>query len=101
MIALTRNIKKPRHHIKLNFGFFQDLEMWKKFISDWNGANFFLSPEWHDSDTLVLHTDASGTLGFGGIFEKKLFQGASKPHQKLGQPDISISWQEFFATVVA
>jgi hypothetical protein len=68
--------------------------MWKKFISDWNGANFFLSSEWHDSDTLVLHTDASGTLGFGGIFEKKWFQGASKPHQKLDQPDISISWQQ-------
>ena len=99
MIALTRNIKKPHHHIKLNFGFFQDLEMWKKFISDWNGANFFLSSEWHDSDTLVLHILMP--LVHWGIFEKKLFQGASKPHQKHGQPDISISWQEFFATVVA
>ena len=100
IIALTRNIKKPHHHIKLNSGFFQDLEMWKKFISNWNGANFFLSSEWHDSDTLVLHTDASGTLGIGGIFGKKWFQGAWKPHQKLGQPGISISWQEFFAIVV-
>ncbi len=45
MIALTRNIKKPHHHIKLNSGFLQDLEMWKKFISNWNGANFSLSSE--------------------------------------------------------
>ncbi len=92
----------PGFGFLLNSGFFQDLEMWKKFISNWNGANFILSSEWHDSDTLVIHTaDASGTLGFGGIFEKKLFQGACKPHQKLGQPGISISWQEFFAIVVA
>ena len=29
MIELTRNISKPHHHIKLNAGFFKDLEMWK------------------------------------------------------------------------
>jgi hypothetical protein len=63
-----------------------------------NGA---MSSEWHDSDILVLHMDASGTLGCGGIFGKKWFQGAWKPHQKLGKPGISIFWQEFFATVVA
>ena len=40
MIALTRNVLKTYHHIRLNAGFFQDLQMWKKFISHWNG--FFL-----------------------------------------------------------
>ena len=101
MIALTRNVKKQHHHIKLNSGFFQDLQMWKEFILNWNGANFFLSSEWHDSSTLDMHTDASGTLGFGGIFGTKWFQGKWRPHQKLGQPGISISWQELFAIVVA
>ena len=52
IIALTRNVKKQHHHIKLNKGFFQDLEMWKKFIFNWNGANFFLSSEWQDSNRL-------------------------------------------------
>ena len=32
MIELTRNISKPHHDIKLNAGFFKDLEMWKQFI---------------------------------------------------------------------
>jgi hypothetical protein len=101
MIDLTRNVQKPHHHIKLNSGFFKDLGMWKEFISNWNGANLFLSSEWHASDTLNLHTDASGSLGFGGIFGKKWFQGKWRPHQKLGQPGISIAWQELFAIVVA
>ena len=32
MIALTWNVAK-QHHIKLSAGFFQDLKMWKEFIS--------------------------------------------------------------------
>jgi hypothetical protein len=75
--------------------------MWKEFILNWNGAHFFLSSKWQGSNTLDMHTDASGTLGFGGIFGTKWFQGKWKPRQKLGQPGISISWQELFAIVVA
>lgn len=101
MIALTRNVKKQHHYIKLNKGFFQDLEMWKQFILNWNGANFFLSSEWQDSDSLVLYTDASGALGYGGIFGTKWFKGEWHPHQHLGVPGISIAWQELFAIVVA
>ena len=81
-------------------GFFQDLEMWKQCILNWNGANFFLSSEWQDSDSL-LYTDASGALGYGGIFGTKWFQGKWKPHQNLGILGISIAWQELFAIVVA
>ena len=101
MIALTRNVKQQHHFIKLNKGFFQDLEMWKNFVLNWNGANFFLPSLWQDSDSLVLYTDASGTRGFGGIFGTKWFQGHWQPHQLLGVPNISIAWQELFAIVVA
>ena len=101
MIALTRNVLKSHHHIRLNVGFFHDLQMWKKFISHWNGANFFLSSTWHDSNTLDLHTDASGALGYGGIYGNKWFQGKWKSHQLLDQPGVSIAWQELYAIVVA
>ena len=101
MIDLTRNIKQPHHHIKLSAGFFKDLEMWKQFIVNWNGASFFLSSAWEDSTCLNLHTDASGTLGYGGFFHGKWFQGKWEPQQQLGQPEISIAWQELFAIVVA
>ncbi|KAL9954485.1 hypothetical protein ACROYT_G042033 [Oculina patagonica] len=101
MIELTRNVKQPHHHIKLNSGFFKDLTIWQKFIVNWNGASFFLAPSWVDSETLELHTDASGALGYGGIFKSKWFSGPWEPHQKLGEPGISIAWQELFALVVA
>ena len=75
MIDLTRNIKKSHHHIKLNAGFYKDLQIWKIFISNWNGANFFISSTWDGSDFLELHTDAFGSKGYGGIFKSKWFQG--------------------------
>ena len=45
--------------------------MWQQFIHTWNGAGFFLPTSWLDSDSLELHTDASGTLGYGGILGQK------------------------------
>ena len=62
MIELTRKVNKPHHHIKLSKGFFKDLTMWQQFIHTSNGAGFFLPTSWLDSDSLELHTDASGTL---------------------------------------
>jgi hypothetical protein len=101
IIELARNIKQPHHHIKLSAGFFKDLEIWKQFIVNWNGARFFLSSAWEDSECLELHTDASGVWGYWGFFMGKWFQGKLEPHQKLRQPEISIAWQELFAIVVA
>ena len=101
MIQLTRNVSLPHHRIKLSQGFFKDLRMWEDFICNWNGAGFFMSSHWVTSDVLSLYTDASGSLGFGGIFQTHWFQGSWEPHQKLGQPGLSIPWQELFAFVVA
>ena len=75
--------------------------MWQQFIHTWNGAGFFLTTSWVDSDTLTLYTDASGTLGYGGILGHKWFQGRWETHQQLSAPGISIAWQELFALVVA
>ena len=61
----------------------------------------FLSTSWMDSDSLTLHTDASGTLGYGGILGNKWFQGQWETHQQLNAPGISIAWQGLFALVVA
>ena len=101
MIELTRKVAKPHHHIKLSQGFFKDLTMWQQFIHTWNGAGFFLPTSWLDSDSLELHTDASGTLGYGGILGQKWFQGRWETHHLLNAPGISIAWQELFALVVA
>lgn len=101
MVDLTRNIAKAHHHIKLSSGFFKDLHMWQEFINNWNGASFFLSSSWVFSDALEMFTDASGSLGYGGIFCTHWFQGHWEPNQMLGNAGVSIAWQELFAIVVA
>ena len=82
-------------------GFYRDIKMWKMFIDQWNGIGLFLSPLWDTSDTLSLFTDASGSLGYGGIFQNRWFQGHWLPSQQLGQQGISILWQELYAINVA
>ena len=62
---------------------------------------FFLYSNWEGSNTLDLHTDASGALGFGEVFGKKWFQGAWAQHKILDHPGIRIAWQELFAIVAA
>lgn len=101
MIALTRKVSQSHNHIKLNSGVFKDLNIWQEFISGWNGVGFFLPTTWVNSDSLQLYTDASGSIGFGGIFATQWFQGQWRGHQHLWQPGISIAWQELFALVVA
>lgn len=70
-------------------------------MDQWNGIGLFLSPLWENSDTLSLFTDASGSLGYGGFFQKRWFQGQWLPSQQLGQPGISILWQELYAINIA
>jgi hypothetical protein len=101
MIHLTRGVSKPHHHIKLNSGFYKDIEMWKLFIFQWNGVGMFMSRHWDTSDSLSLFTDASGTLGYGGLFDNAWFQSRWLPCQQLSQPGISILWQELFAINIA
>ena len=102
VINLTRGVSSRFHHIRLNKEFFKDLEMWKTFLSTWNGRSFFLDTAVTPSPDLELYTDASGTVGFGGFFQGKWFQGKWPPHLQINKAQgISIEWQELFPIVVA
>ena len=43
IINLTVGIKKPHHHMRLTKAFYEDIIMWKLFINNWNGKQFFLN----------------------------------------------------------
>ena len=101
IINLTRGVKEPHLHIKLTTGFYRDIEMWKMFIDQWNGIVLFLSPLYENFTTLSSLTDASGYLGYGGFFQTRCFQGQWLQSLQLGQPGISILWQELYAINVA
>ena len=101
-INLTRGVPSRFHHIRLNKEFFKDLAMWKIFLSKWNGRSFFLESTPTPAQNLELYTDAAGSIGFGGYFQGRWFQGHWPPNMQLNQQQgISIEWQELFPIVVA
>ena len=76
--------------------------MWKVFLSKWNGRSLFLESSTTPTPDLELYTDAAGSVGFGGYFQGKWFQGHWPPHMHLNRErGISIEWQELFPIVVA
>jgi hypothetical protein len=105
IINLTRGVSKPHHHIRLTNGFREDVKMWQILFvlcgKFYLLTSLFLNSFWENSTNLSLYTDASGTLGFGGIFRTQWFQGKWLPHQTLDTKNISIDWQELYAIVVA
>ena len=101
-INLTKGVPSRFHHIRLNEEFFRDLDMWTVFLSKWNGRSLFLESSATPTPDLELYTDAAGSVGFGGYFQGKWFQGHWPPHMLLNRErGISIDWQELFPIVVA
>ena len=101
-INLTKGVPSRFHHIRLNREFFRDLDMWKVFLSKWNGRSLFLESTTTPTPDLELYTDAAGSVGFGGYFQGKWFQGHWPPLMLLNRErGISIEWQELFPIVVA
>ena len=102
MINLTRGVPSRFHHIRLNKQFQRDITMWKVFLTQWNGRSFFLDSFVTSSPDLELYTDAASTIGFGGYFNGKWFQGHWPPHLLINKKTgISIEWQELFPIVIA
>ena len=102
MINLTRGVPSRFHHIRLNKQFQRDITMWKVFLTQWNGRPFFLDSFVTSSPDLELYTDAASTIGFGGYFNGKWFQGHWPPHLLINnKTGISIGWQELFPIVIA
>jgi len=63
LIDLTKKVTKPNRRITLNKESRQDLHAWEVFVEHFNGKQILRSHRWRTSDTIHLHTDASGSLG--------------------------------------
>lgn len=75
LIDLTIGAKAPHHLVKITRWAKLDLLAWQTFLSDFNGARMIQKSVWENQDDLHLHTDASGSLGFGAFFNYKWFSG--------------------------
>lgn len=70
---LTTNLNNSRI-IRLDNGAKEDLQMWLKFLSLYNGKTLIRDEPFTDSSTAHFYTDSSG-LGFGGTFGSSWIQG--------------------------
>ena len=52
------------------------MEVWLKFLREFNGRSFFLDDKWNTSPPLELYTDAPGSKGYGAIFGPHWFFGS-------------------------
>ena len=74
LIALSTKVKKLHHLIQINNECKLDLEMWSKFLRDWNGVSFFINDNITEAADMELYTDATLT-SFGGFYKNQWFQG--------------------------
>jgi hypothetical protein len=99
LIDLTCGVSKPWHKIRLSRGARCDLATWLVFLRDFNGRAIFADQFWREDRDLQFFTDASGSVGFGGFFQGRWFQG--KWPSRWGSGVRSITWMEFFPILVA
>ena len=57
--------------------------MWIPFFSSFNGRIFFVNESFKSDQFVQLYTDASGSIGYGAVYEKQWFLG-SWPEPWLG-----------------
>jgi hypothetical protein len=94
---LTIGHSNPLHHIRLSAEAKADLQVWEHFLKNFNGVSFFQSDRWTSSNTLKLHTDAAGSLGFAAIFGGHWIYGAWSTRWK----EFHITFLEFYPIVAA
>ena len=50
-----------------------DLQFWLRFFLNWTGVNMFYDSNYASNCDMQLYTDASSTIGFGGLYQGKWF----------------------------
>jgi hypothetical protein len=104
LLRLAHSVKELHHRVSLTRECRLDMQMWRQFLSTWNGVSFFHDDIFTESSDMGLFTDASGSIGYGGYWEGQWFQGRWPSTVRL-EPgsgnDISIAYMELYPIVVA
>ena len=67
LIQLSTTVKELWHRITLNQYCQEDLHMWHKFLTEWNGLSLFYESDFTTIHDMKLYTDAS-FVGFAAVF---------------------------------
>ena len=66
---------------------------WLNFLPHWNGTSCILQTEWTAAPSMNLHTDASGTIGWGAYWSGRWLQARWSSNDCAKD----IMWKELFA----
>lgn len=72
LIHLSTTVKRLQQFVTLDCHCQEDLIMWHKFLTNWNGVSMFYDSHFTAACSMELHTDSS-LIGFGGIFQNQWF----------------------------
>ena len=75
LLTLAHLVKELHYHVILNRECLDDIRMWYEYLDQWNGMSFFIDDNIVRAADFDLYTDTSSTIGFGGYFPNKWFQG--------------------------
>ena len=73
LLSLARSFKELCHHGKLNKECRNAINMWKYFLTNWNGISFLYESQLTAASDIELFTDASGSYGYGGYYQGMWF----------------------------
>ncbi|XP_069816798.1 uncharacterized protein [Dendropsophus ebraccatus] len=96
----TRGVKSPGHRIRLTRQLKLDLEVWKAFLANYNGRTYMRCLEC-SSDEIELFTDASGSCGFGAVFQKSWCSAPWPVHWSTAGLCKNLTLLELFPIIVA
>ena len=99
LIDLSTKTKRLEHYVYLNKDVRLDLEWWSQALDKHNGVSI-IQENFVTSTELQLFTDASGIIGFGGVFGTHWFY-AAWPDKFRNLCSIDINFKELFAIIVA
>lgn len=73
--SLMAKLKMPFHRTKIKDEAKEDIRMWLKFFSQYNGVSFYREQMFLSQEKVHIFSDASKTLGFGGWLGTEWFSG--------------------------
>ena len=73
LYKLMSSVKESFHFVHLNKECRSDLQMWLNVLTSWNGVNLFYEKTLTTSADMMLYTDSSSSIGYGGYYQHKWF----------------------------
>lgn len=101
LLSIAYSVKDLHQIVKLDSHCHEDLNMWQKFLQEWNGVSLFYQPDFTTNFDMKLFSDAS-LVGFGTIFGTQWFCSAwAKQLPAISDGDLSMVFRELYPIVAA